>query len=338
MQMKTNKLFGSLVAVFMAVVLFVPGQALAAAFGVSPPWVENDNIKPGASFVYIINLSANDLPQNMSVSATYEGNPELEKWLTIQNQDNLVMTTGKNIVPMSINVHVPEDAQPGKYEGNMKLSLISASNQMNSITTLLGGNVTIKLNVVNHDVTEYKVREISVNPIIEGQPITLSMTIQNLGNTEIASVKTKASVLDKKSNAVIFSGAVNQLNVTVQPQTKTTTKLTLPVPGLQAGDYWLDVEAAENNGNVYKNRLHMTVTPKLSNNIVSTGVTVTPEGWIKPVAMNDMFKSGQNANVETSVKVRAPLTNQLIMVIIGILLVLTGIVGKFYLTFKKKRH
>ena len=336
--MKTNKLLSSLVAVFMAVVLFVPGQALAAAFGVSPPWVENDNIKPGSSFVYIINLSANDLPQNMAVNTAYEGNTELEKWLTIQNRDNLIMTTGKNIVPMSINVHVPENARPGNYEGNLRLSLVAANNQTNSITTLLGGNVTIRLNVVDYDVTEYKIREISVDPIIEGQPIGLAMTVQNLGNTEIASVKTKASVLDKKSNAVIFSGAVNQLNVTVQPQTKTTTKLTLPVPGLTAGDYWLDVEATENNGNLYKNRLHLTVTPQLNNNIVSTDVTVAPEGWIKPVAMNDMFKSGQNANVETSVKVRAPLTNQLIMVMIGILLVLTGIVGKFYLTFKKKRR
>ena len=337
--MKTNKLLNSLLAVFTAVVLFTPHNALAAAFGVSPPWIENDNLKPGSNFVYVINLSANDLPGNMVVDSVIEGDPEIAQWLTVQNKDKLIMTTGESIVPMSVNVRIPEDAKVGKYEGNLKLSLVSNSGKPNSITTLLGGNIAVKLGVINYDVTDYTVQEISAEPITEGQPITLQMNLKNQGNTEITDVTTKTSVIDISSGETIASGTVKELNLAVQPQTKAVTELTYSVPGLQAGNYWLDVEAFKNDRSAYTNRLYLTVNPSVRSNAVQTGVDVMPEGWVKPAAeVIPGGISGPNATVVTSVKVRAPLTNQLIMVIIGILLVLTGIVGKFYFTFKKRRH
>ena len=62
---------------FAALLLFAPAQALAAAFGVSPPWIENEHIKPGTNFVYVINLSANNLAEDMMVDVKLNGDPEI---------------------------------------------------------------------------------------------------------------------------------------------------------------------------------------------------------------------------------------------------------------------
>jgi len=337
MEMKKNKLLSSLIAVFMAVVLFAPSSALAAAFGVSPPWIENDNIKPGSNFVYVINLSANDLSSVMKVQSEFDGDPEIAQWLTIRDRENLTMTTGKNTVPMSVNVRIPEGTPVGRYEGSIRIALEPTNGKTGSITTLLGGNIAVKLNVIDYDVVDYKVSEITVDPIVEGQSITLGMVIKNEGNTEITNVPVKASIVDIKSDALMLNSSADNIIVTVPPHIKGATKLSLPMRGLTSGKYWLDLEAAQSDGSAYINRLHLEVKPGLDNNTVSTDVKVVPEGWIKAAAPS-LFGGSSSANVETSVKVRAPLTNQLIIVMIGILLILTGIVGKFYMTFKKKRR
>lgn len=333
--MKTNKLVSSLIAVFTAVVLFAPVQALAAAFGVSPPWIENNNLKPGSNFVYVINLSANDLPDNMLVEARFEGDPEIAEWLTVLNKEKLIMSTGQNIVPMSVLMNIPENARLGRYEGNLRLSLVPQSKPVENIATLLGGNVAVKLNVVNYDVIDYTVRGVSVEPINEGQPVTLKMTLKNDGNTDLNNVMTKGSVISTKTGEVIISNSVSELNVPVRPQTKGDTQVTFPMRGLKAGDYWLEVETFKNSKSIYKNRLSLKVNALDIKNSVDTGVEVMPEGWIKPSA--PLEKSAQ-INVATSVKVRAPIAEELIIVVIGILLVLTGVVVKIYTTIRKKRR
>lgn len=338
--MKTNKLLSSLLAVFVGVVLFAPSHTLAAAFGVSPPWIENENLKPGSSFVYVINLSANDLPNDMIVRPELTGDPEITKWLTIRDKDNLVITKGKDMIPMSVDVNVPKDTKVGKYQGNIKLSLASKDNNTNDIAILLGGNVTIELDVINYDVIDYQVRSITVNPITEGQTIDLKLIVNNLGNTNITSVMTNVSIIDKKTGIEVASKSADKLNVPVFPHAITNAELPVLAPDLKAGNYWLDVESFKGNTSVYKNRLSFTVEPLMIDNAVTTAVEVVPEGQLKSAApvenRTDLKATG--AKIKTSVTVRAPMTNQLIGVVIVILLVLVGIAIKVYVTLKKKRR
>lgn len=336
--MKTKKLFSSLITVFTAICLFAPSSALAAAFGISPPWIENQNIKPGTNFSYIINVSSKDLSNKMKVNIDISGDEEIKRWITIPDTDNLIMSTGESLVPMMINLAVPQDALLGNYQGNIKLTLSNINEQPAGIATLLGGNIAVDLNVVNYDVIDYKVKEIKVDSISEGQPLNLKMTVKNLGNKMIDEVETKASIIDQKSDAVIASGSASRLSGPVQPQNMADVQLRVPMADVSAGTYWLDVESFKEGASIYKGRLSLIINPQVrTNNNINTGVEVMGEGYIKPSAFN-IFKSGGDATVATSVKVRAPLTNQLIIVIIGILLVLTGIVGKFYMTFKKRRR
>jgi len=325
-----NKFLSSLITLMVGVVLFAPAGALAAAFGVSPPWIENENLKPGSNFVYVINLSANELPDDMLVTPKFEGDPEIAQWLTIQNQDSLIMAKGEKMAPMSVNVNIPADAKVGKYTGNLKLSLTpKTDSKSQDIAVLLGSNVAIRLGVVNKDVNDYWVQTISADPITEGQPVSLKMDVKNLGNIDLTSVPTNASVTDMKTGEKLCSGKPDKFSVPVYPQTMGSAQLSFPAPDLKAGDYWLDVEAFKDGKSAYKNRLFFSVKSSAINNAVGTAVEVGNE------------KAGKNAlntNLKTSVTVRAPYTNTLILVVIGILLILTGLVAKIYMKGGKKRR
>ncbi|MHA2067439.1 MAG: hypothetical protein ACXABY_23990, partial [Candidatus Thorarchaeota archaeon] len=304
MKMKMTKLLSSLVAVFVGIVLFLPSSALAAAFGVSPPWIENENLKAGSNFIYVINLSANDFSDDMIVKSELEGDPEVMQWLTIQNKDNLVMTKGQSIVPMSVNVNIPEDAKVGSYQGSLRLSVIPKNDNTNNVAVLLGGNVAIKLNVIDYDVTDYWIQSINIDPISEGQAIKLKMGVKNIGNTEVTSVMTNFSITDTVTGEEVLSSSVDKLNMPIYPHTLSNAELSVSVPDLTAGDYWLNVESFEEGESLYKDRLHLTVNPSITSNTATTSVDVPGEGWIKPAASN---RDGSSATVQTSVKVRAPL-------------------------------
>lgn len=336
MKMKTNKLLSSLIAVFAGIVLFAPSHALAAAYGVSPPWIENENIKPGSNFVYVINLSSNDLPSNMKVKTQLEGDPEIMEWLNVENKDKLALTTGQSMVPMSVNVSVPKDAKTGKYHGTLRTTLEAEESGHENVAVLLGGNIRIDLTVVDHDVTDYWVQNITVEPMTEGQSINLKMSLKNLGNVEVEAVQTKLAVIDMKTGEELLNGTIEKLNVPVYPQTMSNATLSLPAPSLMAGNYWVDVEAFKGGESVYQARQNLAVKPVTANGSITTGVNVADaNGKVRPAATE---KKTQSASVPTSVRVKAPLTNQLIGVIIVMLLVLTGIVAKIYLVIKKKRR
>lgn len=334
--MKMNKLLSLSIALFAGIVLFAPSHTLAAAFGVSPPWIESDNLKPGDNLVYVINLSANDLSESMMVISDFEGDPEITEWLTIRDMDNLVVSTGQNITPMSVDVNIPANAKVGKYQGSLRLSLAPESGNSENLSVLLGSNIAIDLVVVDYDVTDYWIKSISADPINEGQAVSLKIGIKNLGNTIVDSVLTKVSVVDRKTGAEVASGSVDSLNVPVYPHTMVNSELSFLAPDLEAGDYWLNVESFKSGKSIYENRLPFVVGPSLVNNSVKTSVEVTEEGKLRAAA-----PTGQNANgasVKTSVTVRAPLTDNLIVVVIGLLLVLTVVVGRFYARFNKKHR
>lgn len=324
--------FITLGAIMLGLILWAPGT-LAASFGISPPRITNDHLKPGSNFVYVIDISASGLQEEMIIHTEIEGDPEISQWLSVQNRDNLVLKRGENTTPVSVNVRIPTNAQVGEYHGNLKIYLAHNNGLQDNVAILLGASAEVDLNVIDYDVTDYYIQSISVDPIIEGQDLDLTLNIKNLGNTVIRNIKTYASISEVHTGAQAADASGEILSVPVYPQDMIKSKINLTGLDLKAGNYWLNVESFKGNEPVFKNKLYLTVKPPLTNNSLQTAVSVTKDGEIiRPAAPEYQQK------LQTSVTVRAPLTNQLIMVIIGILLVITGIIAKFYVTFKKKRR
>ncbi len=347
--MKTKRLFGSLAAVAVGVLVYA-NYSLAAAFGVSPPWINNDNLKPDSHYVYVIDLSTNDASQEMVVTAKVTGSPEVLQWVTVKNKDNLTMAQGAQHTPLYVEVNVPKEAKAGRYTGNISLTVAPRQLNPNNISILLGGNIAVDLKVVNYDVVDFWVRSISVDPIVEGQPLTLAVDLKNMGNTPVSSLETKVQVLDYKTEKLVATATGGQLNRVIYPQTMDTAEIQVPVPALAAGQYWVKVDALKSGRSVYSNRLFLDVNEPNVNGAVQTSVQVALQGEaMKPSAGNNDVRTsvnvvpfmpslGNNVHLRTTVTVRAAFTIQLCLIVIGLLLVIVGISGRIYYTLRKKEH
>jgi hypothetical protein len=344
--MKTNRMLGSLAAVAVGLFLYA-NHSLAAAFGVSPPWINNDNLKPDSHYVYVIDLSTNDASQEMVVTAKVTGSPEVLEWVTVKDKDNLTMPVGAQHTPLYVEVNVPKEAKVGRYTGSISLTVAPRQLNPNNVSILLGGNIAVDLKVVDHDVVDFWVRSISVTPIVEGQPLTLTVDLKNMGNTPVSTLETKVQILDYKTEKPLATADGGQLNRVIYPQTMDSAQIQVSVPNLAAGQYWVKVDAIKGGKSVYQNRLYLEVNAPNINGAVRTSVQVAMEGEaIKPAAIApDAIAPymptpsfGNNVQLRTTVTVRAPFTNQLILIVIGLLLVIVGISGRIYLNLRRKEH
>lgn len=332
--------------------MLAPGT-LAAAFGIAPPWIINENLKPGSSFTYEIDMNTNDPSQDMLVKSKVAGDPEIMEWIKVRNQDNLMMPAGQQHVPLFVDIKVPSDAKAGKYRGDIGLTVMPKGVNGTDVSIYLGGHIAVELDVVNYDVTDYWVKSISVDPIIVGQPVNLNVTVKNLGNTPIENLKTFVEVFNKKGD-LVGKGSSEKLTKVIQPQTVEVAQLAIPIPELDDGSYWINVSAMKGTKAIYQNRLYLAVSSPDINNVLSTSVMVgdaeamkaaaevvamneapvplpsemeglNANGGNKALAMTD--KSQNNVQVKTTVTVRAPLTNQLIgivIILLGVLILVTA--------------
>jgi len=339
--MTKTKCIGSLVAMVMGLIMLAPGVS-AKAFGIAPPYIVNDNLKPGSNFVYVIDLNTNDPSEAMKVETEITGDPELSEWLTIQNKDSLMMPVGENHVPMHVGINVPKDAKLGNYKGSLRVKVVPVNvKNPQDIAILLGGNIAVELDVINYDVTDYWVKSVAMNTIKVGQPASMRLQVKNLGNTVLSELPAEVELYDYKTNELVAKGTGSQLTAQIHPHTVKEAEMTLDFPDLPIGQYWAKVNVKKGRESVYQNRLYMAVDDLDVNNSLKTSVDVTTDKNFKAAAqaLEPPVDAGKtNVNVATTVTVRAPLTNQLIGVVIALLGIIVIVTSRIYIVVKKRRR
>lgn len=327
--MKIKSFYSSLFALVLALGIYVP-STFANAFGISPPWIINENLKPGSSFVYVINLSTNQTSQQMNVESVITGDQEVQDWIKIRNQSGLAMTPGQNILPMEVELNVPENAAVGQYNGNIAVRLAPVQKNDKDVAILLGGNISVELEVVDRDVRDYWVKSVEIGSVDEGMPLELMMTLKNLGNIPLSDVEAIVDLEDYNTGEHKGTVSGTKLTSAVYPHTIKETGMTLPLPStLEPGDYWAKVQVNKDGESAYRNNLFLSIKPSSLNNVVQTAVNVSNEKG-EPVMLRGAADEsvGGNVRLKTSVTVRAPFTNQLIGVVIALLIVIIVLVAR----------
>ncbi len=355
--MKNKIILNSLLSVVIGLVLLVPG-VFAAAFGIAPPWIINENLKQGSNFVYQIDLNTNDPVQDMTVKTKLTGDEEVMKWLTVRNADVLMMPAGKQHVPMYVDIHIPDDAKIGKYKGDIGITVMPKNTAGNGdVSIFLGGHIAVQLEVINYDVNDFWVKSINVEPMTVGQPVSLKIFVKNLGNVTLDAIKTKVEVTDKKGN-VVANGTGDKLTKLVYPHTVEEAKITVQMPNLDVGNYWANVNAYKDGKSIYQNRLYLTVDDTDVNNVLKTSVQVGEKGSMKSAAgtvpatvvtttpvvttppVRNHALDNNRVQVQTTVTVKAPFTNKLIgivIILLGILIIIATKIQKGMLSSLKRK-
>lgn len=254
----------SLVGLFASLSSNVPQSE--AAFGTSPPWVKNDHMLPGTTFEQIINLSRDDTSEEFSVSSRITGDKMLLKWITIQDEKNLIMKVGQSILPIKVIVNVPKQAAIKSYVGGIFVALkpsSSAEGGGGEVAISLGAHIAVNITVTGEKIMDYNVKSITADPLKEGELFYLIVEVQNLGNTDISELSGQIDIYNSTESEILKSLTFIPLVEPVSPNETVKSKMLFKDLILDPGEYWVVVKATKLGKTIYENRLFVSVKAKV---------------------------------------------------------------------------
>jgi hypothetical protein len=169
--MKTLKRY-FLSSFFLALIALLAGANTAlAGFGISPPYVKNNQIVPGSHYEQKITLLRSSAEEDLRAEITVNA-PEIESWISIDKGMNFLMPKGQLQVPMVVNVDAPAKAEIGNYQGSINIRIVPAEAKTGGgVAIALGARVDVDLTLTNVTFSDFLVRIVSV-PDVEmlGKP------------------------------------------------------------------------------------------------------------------------------------------------------------------------
>lgn len=251
----------------LSVGMFASIYNAEAAFGTSPPWVQNDHMLPGTSFEQVINLGRSETDLPMKAIVRLSGDKKLLSWITIENIDKLILRKGQNILPMKVTVNVPKRAGLGNYKGNIYLSIspLKTDSSLGSgeVSITFGANIDVNITVVGEKIMDYTIRSISVEPLQEGDPFSINLELANLGNTEVRDIKGQIDIYKNRETEILKSLTFIPLTDAIEADETKVSKMVFGDTVLEPGEYWVDVKAFKDGATTYENRLFQRVAPKV---------------------------------------------------------------------------
>lgn len=249
----------NLLLLFFVCVLLFGKTAFCFAFGISPPRVFNDRLVPGARFEQIITLTQGNPENSLDIKVLVDA-PEVESWLSFEPGKEFTIPAGVQQFPMKVIVSVPIDTGYDEYEGKFTVRAMG-SGGTGQVSILTGAVAHIKLNVTGDEYSDFKLRGIKILTIEEGEPIQISVKLENLGNVKVRPARVELRIFDKykdellESGEAIFTNWVNSF--------ETDTLIGEMITTLGVGEYWVEFD-------VYKGE-YLILQDKASFHILAKG-------------------------------------------------------------------
>lgn len=117
----------------------------AEGFGISPPYVQGENLKPGDSFEQRVAILRSSAQKNARAGVVINA-PAIKDWIAIEPGDLIEMPAGLYNVPFKVKVTIPDDARPGTYSGSIILNFFTDSGGKGTVVNT-GALITVYLKV-----------------------------------------------------------------------------------------------------------------------------------------------------------------------------------------------
>jgi hypothetical protein len=236
---------------FLISILFFFGSAntASAGFGISPPYLKNQQLAPGSKYVQNIMLLRSEAEEELKATVKINA-PDIASWITIDKGTEFILPKGEYQVPMALTVNVPKDAELGSYKGNINIKISSAGGSAGSgVSIALGARLDVDLVVTNVVYSDFIVRMASI-PDFEmlGWPwrwnifshflhrARVVLNIENLGNVKTAPSKVTLDIFDITRNRLLESATDSRLKE-IEPFATAETTAYFPTK-LGVGQYW----------------------------------------------------------------------------------------------------
>jgi hypothetical protein len=209
-------------------------------FGVSPPFVNSTILTRGSHFESTVYLSRGDPLADSLAEVTIDA-PEIAGWITIKQGNNFVMPKGEKLVPMTVMIDVPMNAEYKGYQGYIRVrSLPMGGTQGGQMSTVGGVRIDLGLAVTEKGVAGYSLKTVSVPTFEEGNPFTFLAVLINTGNVKIRPSKVHVDIYDLNRTRILVSGDVSGDTMEyIEPFQTKQIQGSFPLE-LAIGEYWAD--------------------------------------------------------------------------------------------------
>jgi hypothetical protein len=214
--------------IFFAIVAFAlwvsSANSALAGFGITPPYVRNDTLRPGSEYTQEIIIVRSDPLEDLDAELTMNL-PGIESWFSTDKGTKFVLPKGESQVKLQVTVRVPDDTKLGEYNGNIRIRTVSQQAPTTGVSLALGAQIDVHLKVVN-EVFDFEVRRVELPEAESGQKkwwldfpgkITFGIYIANTGNVPAAPPKVTFEIYDVSGVQLLESTANTNKITTILP-------------------------------------------------------------------------------------------------------------------------
>jgi hypothetical protein len=200
------------ILIIVSLILFLFCANIAfAGFGITPSTVWNDHLLPGSHFeetIYLVQSKPEkDLLAKIEIDA-----PEMKDWISIDRGFEFTIPAGSQQFPIKVIIDIPQKAEFKNYDGKIWVKTMPLTKEGDGMVTVaLGAIISLNLRVSSEEIYGFAFRGITIKDAEEGRPIKVTVTLQNVGNTESAPSKIHLDVYDAYLIKVFQSGDITEI-------------------------------------------------------------------------------------------------------------------------------
>lgn len=251
-------------AVLLGTLLSLPflfrAPVASAAFGISPPFFNADHLVKGATYSQTVYLLQDQSAEDLHIQAQLNINDKVKPWITIDPGTDFVIPQGSRQFPVTITVHVPQDADLTAYSGT--LDFVSVPKEKGQVTIALGVQVALNIVVGNDVFHKVNVTSVRLKDIEEGWNPQVEVNIENQGNVPESFTGASYELLDEFGSIRLAYVQKRSGFPEVAPFSAKVFTVDFPVNfHLGVGEYWGNVTFYQNDQPVASQKAIFNVLP-----------------------------------------------------------------------------
>lgn len=267
---KNKPLFFASIIFGLFVLVFSISNIALAGFGISPPYVNNDNLSRGSYYEQKIVLVRGDPTEDWQAEITINL-PNANGWISIDKGNSFILPKDVNQIPIIVSVRVPQNASYGDYKGSIQIRTMPvAAPEQGVVSIALGAQIDVNLKVSRAKIFDFALSNINFGDANASfkdwlgftvpSRVLVKMQIENKGNYSSAPTKLLLNISRPGQSTVFKTVSTTHLSK-IAPFGIEWISANLPVD-LAAGGYSVEYQLFKNQNVAYKGTLDLSVIEK----------------------------------------------------------------------------
>jgi len=198
--------------IFGLIFLLLKASFASAGFGISPPYIRNENLVRGSRYEQKIVLVRGEPTEDLKAQLVINVSGAND-WISIDKGTEFILPKGEKKVPIVVKVDVPRQAKFGEYKGTIRIKTSPLETEKRGgVSIALGAQIDVDLRVIKKEIIDFAVRGVKVQDLEEGHKfwwmdfpgkIKFMMRIENKGNVEVGPSKVTIDIYDTQGEKLL---------------------------------------------------------------------------------------------------------------------------------------